>query len=809
VHQPVHTGLHEALLGEFLDRRRQDFPLLGLIQIIESFGNRHIRPFAQKHTSGQQSDQVVILGPVPAVCQCRHAGFAKQPASGYKERRWNSATVGQCPVLVVCQGRADREESVYLLTVSYRNTTQNGTGSLVLHDRQDPPGLPKWNLFECGPARLEQLRLCVVAANSAAFWAWFPHDLARLHGNPVLPMGVEYLAAWHCPQDTSTSPLQLFVGGLQQRSAELPKPLKKQDLGGTIGRLRNICSRARLRHGFLLAYGSRWKVHAGTDDFDFMDSWTRRRRFHSLFSATARLTDPSAFLRNLHRRATYRRFGPRHILDRLRGLLQDHFSVDKSAWHEKDRWAALPPEARVLLIPALDAGRHLLDAFPKSPAPLDQPGVILFDRPACRVGGLGLSTWMTFWDQWLPNFQFIVNLAPRIARTAPPALLRERLRLDLAKAPPRSRPIRLRTVDILLIDVDSRLPNLALMKLSRHFKNQGRKVTLARGTALLRSAAEVYASAVFHNDHTRRKIETLKRHYGDKLNLGGSGVDLYQRLPAEIEGLPSDYDLYPNLGDRAIGFLTRGCPRHCAFCIVPKKEGSPRLVGDLDDLLQGGRGNKLILLDDNLLAAPGAESLLEQMASRRIQVNFTQTLDIRLVDRKRADLLKRIHCSNTRFTRRNYHFSLNDCSGLDLVLEKYGLFDFRASDNVEFICMYGYRTTLAEDLERFRFLRSLPGAYVFVQCYQPIPNGPEPSMDGFFDGAVDRLIDELVTVQFTQNMKSMEKYYRWLSRLYAERFGRLHRQLVDTIFRYNNRPGKGRYIETLAGTIRGRVRDER
>lgn len=122
---------------------------------------------------------------------------------------------------------------MYLLSVSYRNTAQNGTGSRFLHDRQEPVSLPKWNLFECGPARLEQLRLCVVAANSAAFWACFPHDLARLHGDPALPMGVEYHAAWHGPQDTSTSPMELFVGGLQQRAAELPKPLTKLDLGGT------------------------------------------------------------------------------------------------------------------------------------------------------------------------------------------------------------------------------------------------------------------------------------------------------------------------------------------------------------------------------------------------------------------------------------------------------------------------------------------------------------------------------------------------------------------------------------------------
>jgi hypothetical protein len=48
-------------------------------------------------------------------------------------------------------------------------------------------------------------------------------------------------------------------------------------------------------------------------------------------------------------------------------------------------------------------------------------------------------------------------------------------------------------------------------------------------------------------------------------------------------------------------------------------------------------------------------------------------------------------------------------------------------------------------------------------------------------------------------MKSMEVYYRWLSRCYAEAFGKLHMPLVDTIFRYNYRERKGRYIATLAG----------
>ena len=108
---------------------------------------------------------------------------------------------------------------------------------------------------------------------------------------------------------------------------------------------------------------------------------------------------------------------------------------------------------------------------------------------------------------------------------------------------------------------------------------------------------------------------------------------------------------------------------------------------------------------------------------------------------------------------------------------------------------------LAQDVERFSFLRSLPGAYVFTQQYRPIvPGAPVHDTIPFFDDAPDTLIDELVSIVFTQNMKSMESYYKWLSRKYAVRFGRLHTGLVDTIFRYNNRHMRGEYIATLAGT---------
>jgi hypothetical protein len=234
--------------------------------------------------------------------------------------------------------------------------------------------------------------------------------------------------------------------------------------------------------------------------------------------------------------------------------------------------------------------------------------------------------------------------------------------------------------------------------------------------------------------------------------------------------------------------------------VVPLKEGSPRRVSDLDGLLQGRQ--KLILLDDNILAHPDALQMIEDLVRRGLAVNFNQTLDLRLLTPEAAALLRRLHCANSAFTRRNLYFSLNDTGHLDLMRERYALLHACSKDNVAFVCMYGFNTTLAEDVARFRFLRSLPGAYVFVQRYLPVLGGPAPDYHRLFDDRADALLKELVRIVFRQNMKSMETYYRWLAIQYAAQCGRIHSELVETLFRYNARPRMGRFVARLEALCR-------
>ena len=82
-------------------------------------------------------------------------------------------------------------------------------------------------------------------------------------------------------------------------------------------------------------------------------------------------------------------------------------------------------------------------------------------------------------------------------------------------------------------------------------------------------------------------------------------------------------------------------------------------------------------------------------------------------------------------------------------------------------------------LELYYANARLSHTYVFMQQYQPILGDPSKVSIPFFDENADDLIDELAGIVFTQNMKSMEKYYRWVSKRYVETFGRLHKNLVD------------------------------
>ncbi|MSU21483.1 MAG: hypothetical protein EXS30_08810 [Pedosphaera sp.] len=680
-----------------------------------------------------------------------------------------------------------------------------GMDELNWNFRSSPDAIRKWTALPRGAQSRSLMSYITLACAGSRQAPELTKVLPPFAAAGPRPISIEFVTVCQPPHECGPSQPPLRGGGWKILSSGEFLPLSRLEF-------RNDDPSVRMHKPHLgstncgwlfLGYGRRIRGHLNTDAFDFADPQHCLKRFASLFDPEARLTDPLAFLERLHNKGVlFEKGRSLRFITRLNRELSAFLHIQPKAWLEKRHdfradWQELNPVERTLATVVLDAARHLLEGSVGQADPFEQSGVLVLDGIEAWCPGETIPEFLSLLDSMFPNLQFLVTLSARGRALFPALLSRETLPIPPPPPPPKRTPVpRLPPGAVLLIDVDSQLPNLALMKLSQHFKAQGRRVVLARRESRISRVETVFASCVFAFPQSAKLVERLKRQYGSSLQLGGSGVDIKLRLPPEIEDLPADYSLYPELGDRALGFLTRGCPLHCPFCIVPIKEGKPRIVSDFDTLLAEGR-KKLILLDDNILSHPKAVELMEEMLSRDLEVNFNQTLDVRFLTEVTARLLRRIRCSNVRFTRRNYYFSLNNTHALDLVRRRYEMLQVTSRDNVEFVCMYGFDTTLADDVKRFQFLRSLPGAYVFLQRYRPVLGGPEADLSNFFDEDADEQIDALLRVNFTQNMKSMEVYYRWLCRLYAEQCGRVHRGLVETLFRYNARHRMGGFLARL------------
>lgn len=180
--------------------------------------------------------------------------------------------------------------------------------------------------------------------------------------------------------------------------------------------------------------------------------------------------------------------------------------------------------------------------------------------------------------------------------------------------------------------VDSKIPNLALMKLSAWHKQQGDETELF---SPLWSYDKVYVSKIFSYTPSPEEI------FPTDVEYGGSGYDFETVLPDHIEHLMPDYDLYPN-ADYSMGFTTRGCLRKCKFCIVPVKEGKIRAVADIYEFWDK-RHKNIVLLDNNIFGIRGHfEKISEQILKEGLKVDFNQGLDIRLLTDEKAKSLKQM-----------------------------------------------------------------------------------------------------------------------------------------------------------------------
>lgn len=263
-----------------------------------------------------------------------------------------------------------------------------------------------------------------------------------------------------------------------------------------------------------------------------------------------------------------------------------------------------------------------------------------------------------------------------------------------------------------LIDVDGAkktgnlFPNLALMKLSAWHQAQGDRVEWCFP---LKRYDRVYASKIF-TFTPDIDFDPLT----DDFRKGGTGYfypDGGDPLPYEIEHIMPDYSLY-GITDAAYGFLTRGCPRACPFCIVSKKEG--RRSYRVSELSEWWNGQKYIkLLDPNLTACPDCLTLLDDLVASRAIVDFTQGLDIRLMRPEIIDRINRIRIKEIHFAWDNPD---HDLSGYFRDYAKLA----KHKPHGEFGTVYylvNYNSTLEQDLDRIYTLRDL-GYTPYIMIYE-------------------------------------------------------------------------------------------
>ena len=256
---------------------------------------------------------------------------------------------------------------------------------------------------------------------------------------------------------------------------------------------------------------------------------------------------------------------------------------------------------------------------------------------------------------------------------------------------------------VLLLNIDSKLPNIALHKVAMWHTQQGDDILWGSPMEIY-GADRVYASCIFtKNKHSVDNLVGLR----PDIVAGGTGYDLTIKLPIEIEAMRPKINY---------GFTTRGCIRKCKFCFVPKSEGYIRVVGDIYDIWDG-EAKELTLLDNNILAIPEHfELICSQVQQEGIIIDFNQGLDLRLINKWLGECLASIKTKDIRFA--------FDHPALEKVVrEKVGMLreiNGLGRKALFFYVLVGFDTTFEEDLHRVEVLKEL-GCRPYVMRHENTP----------------------------------------------------------------------------------------
>jgi len=267
---------------------------------------------------------------------------------------------------------------------------------------------------------------------------------------------------------------------------------------------------------------------------------------------------------------------------------------------------------------------------------------------------------------------------------------------------------------VLLIDADSTIPNLVLMKLSAYYKSLGYEVVLVKlnlpyypqykkkDFIVPDGYDKIYCSVIFNGN--------AQYIHGDNINFGGTGYDLTIKLPDYIENLSPDYSIYPD-NNISYGFITRGCSNHCSFCVVPQKEGKIHQVNTVQNIVQH---KKVKFMDNNILALPSHKEILQELVDMKLRCQFNQGLDIKLIDEENSYLLSKMNYLG------DYIFAFDNWSYLPIIKKKLKLLNWRRRFTFKFFVFCHPSMELSNIVNRINYLKDnecLPYVMRHISCW--------------------------------------------------------------------------------------------
>lgn len=197
-------------------------------------------------------------------------------------------------------------------------------------------------------------------------------------------------------------------------------------------------------------------------------------------------------------------------------------------------------------------------------------------------------------------------------------------------------------MNVLLIQLDGKIPNIALMRIASHHRERGDSIDF-RWAGSIEGARRhlwdapdvVYASAIF--ERTASRVREVLREFPGAI-VGGSGWD--EKITVESVGVTTkrqDYSIYGAKWTQSIGFTQRGCRFKCSFCKVPRMEGAVKEENTVADIWRGEPYPRhLLLLDNDFFGQPHWRDRIEEIRVGGFKVSFNQGINARMLNDETA-----------------------------------------------------------------------------------------------------------------------------------------------------------------------------